>query len=252
MSVAIIILVALLGSALTLISGFGLGTLLLPIFALFFDVEIAVAMTAIVHLFNNIFKFSLLKKSVNKKVLLLFGIPGIVGAFFGAFVLNNLVSIPNLFFGEFEVSPVKASIGLVMIVFAITEIFPEKLKLDFRKKYLIPGGVISGFFGGLSGHQGALRSMFLIKVGMSKEVYIATGVAIALLIDLTRIPIYVSTFRIEELKAEWGIIFMATLAAFLGAIIGKSLIPKITLKSVHLLVGLFMIVMGIAMIFNLV
>ena len=43
MSLFIIILVSLLASALTLISGFGLGTLLLPVFAIFFPIDVAVA-----------------------------------------------------------------------------------------------------------------------------------------------------------------------------------------------------------------
>ena len=41
--------VALCVSGLTMYSGFGLGTLLMPVFALFFPIEVAVAATAIVH-----------------------------------------------------------------------------------------------------------------------------------------------------------------------------------------------------------
>ncbi|MCX5769140.1 MAG: sulfite exporter TauE/SafE family protein, partial [Candidatus Hydrogenedentes bacterium] len=43
MAYAVIILVSLAVSALTLFSSFGLGTLLLPAFALFFAVPVAVA-----------------------------------------------------------------------------------------------------------------------------------------------------------------------------------------------------------------
>jgi len=39
-----------------LLSGFGLGTLLLPVFALFFPLPVAIAATALVHLANNFFK----------------------------------------------------------------------------------------------------------------------------------------------------------------------------------------------------
>ena len=51
---------ALVSSGLTLFSGFGLGTLLMPVFALFFPVEIAIGLTAIVHFLNNLFKLALL------------------------------------------------------------------------------------------------------------------------------------------------------------------------------------------------
>ena len=33
----------------------------------------------------------------------------------------------------------------------------------------------SGFFGGLSGMQGALRSAFLARAGLSKEAFVASG-----------------------------------------------------------------------------
>ena len=58
----------------------------------------------------------------------------------------------------------EALLGFLMIFFAFTELFPKMLQLEFKNKFLIPGGFLSGFFGGLSGHQGALRSMFLIKL----------------------------------------------------------------------------------------
>jgi len=64
----ILCLVALLGSGLTLFSGFGLGTLLVPVFAIFFPIEIAIALTAIVHFLNNLFKLALLAKKQARKL----------------------------------------------------------------------------------------------------------------------------------------------------------------------------------------
>ena len=56
MDVLFVSAVALAAAGLTLFSGFGLGTLLLPALLLFFPPEMAVALTAIVHFLNNIFK----------------------------------------------------------------------------------------------------------------------------------------------------------------------------------------------------
>ncbi|OGA86871.1 MAG: hypothetical protein A2Z90_01050 [Burkholderiales bacterium GWA2_64_37] len=50
---------------LTLFSGFGLGTVLVPVFALFFPVPLAIAATAAVHFANNIFKFGLMAKQAD-------------------------------------------------------------------------------------------------------------------------------------------------------------------------------------------
>lgn len=252
MSDLIIILTALIGSGLTLISGFGLGTLMLPVFAIFFPVELAIAMTATVHVLNNLFKFSILFKNIDRKVVLLFGLPGILGAFLGAETLNGIRGLPSVTVMDMQLEPIKMGIGVLMIFFAATELFPSLLQFKFRKRYLIPGGMLSGFFGGLSGHQGALRSMFLIKLNLSKEIYIGTGVAVALLVDFTRIPVYLSSFDLTVLRAEWTTIVLATLAAFLGAYLGKKLIPKVTLQAVHRTVGILMIFMGAALFFNVI
>ena len=66
--------VALGAALLTLFSGFGLGTLLLPVFALFLPVELAVAATALVHLANNLFKVALVGRHADRSVALAFGV----------------------------------------------------------------------------------------------------------------------------------------------------------------------------------
>jgi len=247
-----IAVVALLASALTLISGFGLGTLMLPVFAVFFSIEVAVTITAVVHLLNNVFKFSLLYKSIDKQVLMRFGIPGIAGAFAGAFALRGLGEVQDIMIAGQAYYPIKLSIGLLMIFFALTEIFPAMLRLQLGKKYLVGGGLLSGFFGGLSGHQGALRSIFLIKLNLSKEAFIATGVAVALLVDLTRIPVYFHYQKATIDNQSAIAAGVATVAAFAGAWFGKKVIPKITIRFVQLTVGIAMILLALGLIFNVI
>ncbi len=81
MDFVIVCLVALGASGLTLFSGFGLGTLLLPAFLLFFPADLAVAMTALVHFLNNTFKLILLGRHADRSVAIRFGIPAIVASF---------------------------------------------------------------------------------------------------------------------------------------------------------------------------
>jgi len=187
--------VALLASLLTFFSGFGLGTLLTPVFILFFPPEVAVALTAIVHLLNNLFKFALIGKSVNLKVVLLFGLPGMVSALAGAWLLltlSNARALTTYTLGDhtFAITGINITIGGLMVAFALFEILPKLKDIQFGERALIPGGLLSGFFGGLSGHQGALRSAFLIKLNLTKEAFIATGIAIACIIDISRLGIY--------------------------------------------------------------
>lgn len=249
----IIYITAIIASGLTLISGFGLGTLMLPVFAIFFPMEIAIGMTAVVHLLNNIFKFGLIRKWIEWRVVLIFGLAGMAGAFGGAYTMVSLDSIENITVLDiFEVRPLHAVIGVLMIVFAFFEISTKIKSFHPKVQYLIPGGLASGFFGGLSGHQGALRSMFLLKSGLSKTGYVATGIAIALMVDLTRIPVYLDTYSSTFLEENARVIIIATLFAFLGAYIGKRYIEKVTFRAVQMIVGIFMILMGVGLIFGII
>ena len=242
MDYVIICLAAFLGSALTLFSGFGLGTLLVPVFAIFFPIEIAIALTAIVHFLNNLFKLALLGKKANKNVVLRFGIPSIIAAFLGAYVLTLLTGMQPLFQyiilnRTFVVMPVKLTIAVLLIVFALFDVVPRLIRLQFDKKYLPIGGLLSGFFGGLSGNQGALRTVFLIRAGLTKEAFIATGVVIACLIDISRLTVYSKQIISIGDRFNYPLIVAATLSAFVGAFIGNKFLKKITIATVQYIVA---------------
>jgi len=208
-------------AGLTLFSGFGLGTVLLPVFVIFFPIDVAIGMTAIVHLLNNILKFILLGKSADKAIVLQFGIPAILAAFVGAWVLIKFVSMPPIFnyqigSKEFLIEPVKLVIGILMMIFAIIEISPRLSHLSVDKKYLPFGGLLSGFFGGLSGHQGAFRSVFLLRANLTKEAFIATGVVIACFVDVSRLIMYSSRFDVALKQGNLSLLLIAIISAFFG------------------------------------
>ena len=155
----VILLVAFGASMLTFFSGFGLGTMLTPAFILFFPPEIAVAATAIVHFINNLFKLILIGRHTVWSVALKFGIPAILGAYAGARLLSLLsTSDQVIHLLGFETSGLNLVLGGLILLFALMELLPRLKDVQLSAKWLFPGGVISGFFGGLSGHQGALRS----------------------------------------------------------------------------------------------
>jgi hypothetical protein len=191
-------------------------------------------------------------KNTNKLVLLQFGIPAILASFLGAWLLLQISNLPSLFQYEmwgktFEITPIKLIIALLLIAFSILEISPSFQKVQFGKDKLMLGGVLSGFFGGLSGIQGAIRSAFLIKSGLTKEAYIATGVVIACLVDFTRLSVYASRFTASNLHENLILLFTATGSAILGAFIGSKLLRKITLRFIQLLVAAMLFVISIAL-----
>jgi uncharacterized protein len=253
MDYLVISAVAVLVSGLTLFSGFGLGTVLMPAFALFFPVPVAIAATAIVHLANNLFKFALLGRSADWRIALKFGIPAAIAAIAGAKLLNGFAGLPPLAGYDLagrahEITAIGAVIGSLIVAFALLELSPRFAALTFSPRYLILGGLLSGFFGGLSGNQGALRAAFLIKSGMMKDVFIATSVVAAVIVDTARLAVYGLAFARQSFALlpphVMGTVAAATLAAFLGAYVGARLITKITLRTVQLTVAVSMVIVG--------
>ena len=257
MECLIIGLVAFFASGLTLFSGFGLGTILTPAFVLFFPVNIAVAMTAVVHISNNLFKLGLVGRVADRRAVIRFGLPAMAFAFIGAFLLVWVSSLPSLSSYELagrqlEVTPVKLTIGLLLIVFALFDLLPALADLSFPSRYLPVGGGLSGFFGGLSGNQGALRSAFLIRAGLSKEAFIATGVVVAVIVDVARLAVYGTTFAVAGVIDNWQLLLTAVLSAFAGAVVGRRLMKKVTLRAVQILVGVMLLVIAAGLIAGLI
>jgi uncharacterized membrane protein YfcA len=253
MDYVVICIISFLGSGLTLFSGFGLGTLLTPVFAIFFPVELAIGMTAVVHLLNNIFKFVLLGKHACKDVVLKFGIPSLIAAFLGAWMLTLISDLPPVYVyqlanKEFSVTPVKLVMGLLLAFFALAEVLPFLSKISHNKNSLVWGGFLSGFFGGLSGNQGALRSAFLVKAGLSKEQFIASGIVIACLVDVARLFIYNRLEVPGPARVNYSLIAAAVLCAFAGAYLGSVFLKKITLAFVQKLVMAMLLVLAVLLV----
>lgn len=256
MSYLVICLVALLASALTFFSGFGLGTLLLPAFALFVPVGQAVALTAIVHFLNGAFKLVLVGRHASWPVVVRFGLPAIAAALAGAWLLAWLSKAPPLLaytvLGvDAQVTPVKLGVGLLLLVFASLELSRRFRDLSFGRQYLPLGGLLSGFFGGLSGMQGALRSAFLVRAGLTKEGFIATGAVIATMIDAARLVVYSTAFTGAGASLDHGLLAAAVLAAFAGALLGNRYLQKVTLVAVQRLVAALLFLAGIGLVAGL-
>lgn len=260
MELLVIAVVALAAAALTLFSGFGLGTILTPVFALFFPVPVAIAATAVVHLANNLFKFGLMARQADWRAVLRFGLPASLAAVTGAMLLGWIDTLPvlarwSLGGRHFQITLVKAVIGLLIVLFALLELWPRFQSLAFPARWMPLGGLLSGFFGGLSGNQGALRSAFLVKAGLSKEAFVATGAVAAVMVDAVRIGVYGSgtlAAHLDQARALAISVLTATLFAFLGSYFGKKLLTKVTLHSVQLTVAGAMLAIGVSLALGLV
>ncbi len=252
----IVSIVTFTAAILTFFSGFGLGTILTPIMMIFFPTEIAIAFTGLVHFSNNIFKFFLVGKNIDKKVLIRFGLPSVIAAFVGSFLLvlidDNIVIFSYYFFDKkIDVILVKFLISILLTVFAIIDLIPQIKNLNFDKKYLPIGGFLSGFFGGLSGNQGALRSAFLVKHGLDKSVFVATTVAISSLVDITRLSVYSTNFLNLNYSDFYQLGLFSVVSAAAGSFIGNKLLKKVTIEQIKKIVALLLVFLGMSLLIGI-
>jgi len=231
-NVLIPVIAAFLAASLTLMTGFGLGTILTPIFLIFYDVKIAILIVAVVHLANNLLKLSLFSRHVSMDILKRFGMLTLAGAFIGAF-----------FQGKMESSVVKVLLGAALIFLGLKEAtgFGEKFRLP--KKIDFIGGFFSGLLGGFVGNQGAVRSAYLLNYNIPKEAFIATAAVIASVVDITRIPVYI--FNNKDVLADNVVLLLiTTAAAFAGTFAGKGFLNKISLKAFKIYVAATIMIVG--------
>jgi uncharacterized membrane protein YfcA len=240
---------AFFASTMSFYSGFGLGTLLMPVLAVFFPLPVAIAATAVVHGSNNLFKIIMVGIKADKDLVLKFGLPAIAAAFAGAWALHLFTAVSgaivydyNLLGRVASVTPLKVLLALLMLGFAAVDMHPALKDMRFDRKYLPLGGLLSGFFGGLSGHQGALRSAFLVKTGVTPEAFVATNAVIGFMVDLARLLIYAyalfflgDAHGFDGLPA--GVVAAATAASVAGVLLGLKTLHKVTISSVQALTG---------------
>ena len=255
MELILVSIAALLVAALTLFSGFGLGTLLMPVFALFFPLEVAVGVTAVVHLANNLFKVALVGRHASWPVALRFGLPAIPAAMVGAYLLTLVsahepVASYSLGGSDHRITWIGLVMGALIALFALLDLLPFFDRLQFGKRMLSVGGCLSGFFGGISGHQGALRSAFLLKWGLTRESFIATNVVCAVAVDVTRLSVYGAkaadrgSLYFQDPEAM-TLVVTATLSAFVGSFLGSRLISKVKLDLVRRLVAVMLLLLAV-------
>jgi uncharacterized membrane protein YfcA len=146
-----------------------------------------------------------------------------------------------------KVLPVKFIIGLLLVFFALMDLVPALSEIRFGRDKLLVGGLLSGFFGGLSGNQGALRSAFLIKSGLSKEAYLGTAVVVSCFVDFTRISVYTTHFSAEGLSGHAGLLVAATISAMSGAFLGNRLFRKVTILFIQRLVAVMLFLVAAAL-----
>ena len=219
-------------------AGFGAATILTPVAALFFDMKTAIAMVACFHLFGNAARLWFFRGKVDRKIWFQFGLTGIACSLLGARVTMGLDSrsVGQLF-------------GIFLLCYVgVSVLLPERIQLPQRSLTLLGGGAVSGFIAGLLGTGGAARSVCLLAFQLPQEVYIATSAAIALVVDATRIPVYLAGHVIPA--ALVPILASLIVVAWMGSWIGQRLVRRLSAVWFRRFVLVMLAFMGIKLVWR--
>jgi uncharacterized membrane protein YfcA len=220
------------------LAGFGSSALLIPVAFSFFDLRTAIFIVACFHLFNNLFKIRLFWDKIDFKTFLYFGSPSVCFSFAGAALIAIL-----------PLDVISKILAAFLIVYAVYSLFKPRLSIEKNRWTAILGGGLSGFFAGLIGLGGAIRSSFLVAFDFPKEVYVATSAMIAVAIDFTRIPTYIFTGSVQA-RPELFLIPFLIVSAYFGVKLGKILLNRIDQRTFRRIVSIALFLVGIKLLLS--
>jgi uncharacterized membrane protein YfcA len=223
--------IALLAEIIGTVVGFGSSTIALPLALLFFDFGTALVLVAFLHIFGNLSRVGFFRYGLDPRLLLRFGLPSVLATIVGALLV---VRTPP------EV--LKGILGLFLMVYVLVS-WRRTLNFHPTLGTAVTGGAVSGFFAGLIGTGGALRGAFLTAFNLPRETYIATAAAIALLVDLTRLPLYLREGFLEP--RFYALIPALFVVAILGSYVGRSLVRHIAQMYFRRVVLLALFLIGV-------
>jgi len=231
---ALLAAAALLAGAIASVTGFGIGSLLTPVLALETGTRLAVAAVAIPHLVGSAQRFWMLRRHVERRVVLGFGITSAAGGLAGA-LLHTFASSRAL----------AVVFGALLVLAGVSELTGWVGSVRWGRRAAWVAGALSGLLGGLVGNQGGIRSAAMLGFEVPKESFVATATAIALFVDAARVPVYFAT-QGREILALWQPLLLATAAVVAGTLLGNRLLARIPARAFRRVVAVILLALGIA------
>ena len=233
MEIPLILVIVIIASSVGTMTGFGTSTIMVPIMLLNYPVPQTLFFVGIIHFFGNVWKLLLFRKGVRWRLILSFGVPGIIATYIGASLIFDIPAVV-----------LSRILGSFLIIYVVYLFMKSSFKVKPNLIFGACGGALSGFLAGVFGIGGAVRGLFLTAFDLPKAVYIATAGSIALFIDATRLTTYFSEgARLPESLLYGLPLFIP--ASFLGAAIAKRIVDKIPQQHFRKLVAIFLLLIGI-------
>ena len=233
MDVVLIAILTVVASGVGTMTGFGTSTVMVPVLLLFYPLPETLLFVGIIHWFGNLWKVLFFRGGFQWKLVLCFGVPGIVASYLGASLMLDV--------SEALLSRI---LGGVMVGYVVFLLLKSSFRLKANVAASMVGGALSGFLAGIFGIGGAVRGMFLTAFNLPKAVYIATAGAIGLFIDTSRLGKYVADGVRLEAFGLWSMPLFIV-ASLLGAWIAKHIVEKIPQKHFRTVVGVFLFVVAL-------
>lgn len=211
-----VLALGLFSGATASIVGFGIGSLLTPLFATRIGTSLAVAAVTLPHLFATALRCYRLRRDINVAVLARFGLLSAAGGLGGALVFARLG--PTVLTGV---------LGGLLVLTAVANLTGMFRRTPTEGAAVAALGLASGFFGGLAGNQGGLRSAALSAFPLTPKAFVATSTATGLLVDLARTPVYAAVAA-SDLIALWPPIASAAIGVLGGTLAGERILFGLT------------------------
>lgn len=211
----VIAVVAALAGGIASIAGFGIGSLLTPLIASHYGMKTAVGAVAIPHLIATVLRFWRLRRDVDRRVFLGFGLMNAAGALAGA-LLHVWVDNPIL----------TVVLGILLVFAGATGVLGYADRMRFGRRTALVTGVLSGAFGGLVGNQGGIRSAAMLRLGVQGPAFVATATAIGIAVDAVRMPVYFAT-ESTRIFTAWPAIVAGVIGVSVGTLVGERVLRRI-------------------------
>ena len=230
-----VLIVSIVAGAVAAISGFGIGSLLTPVLALRYPVKLAVAIVSVPHVIGTAIRFSRIRQHVDRRVFVNFGIFSAIGGLLGA-ILSSRANSPAL----------GIVFGCLLVFAGLSGLIGLAERMRFGRRTAWIAGALSGFFGGLVGNQGGIRSAGLLGFDLRKEALVATATATALIVDAARMPVYFA-MEARGILAAWPSIVAGVAGVVAGTLWGVRLLRLIPENIFRKMLSVLIVALGVYM-----
>jgi len=224
---------AALSGATATVVGFGIGSLLTPLLATRFGTNIAVAAVTIPHAVATAVRCWRLRASIDRQILLRFGLLSAGGALAGALLYTRL--------GPTALTRI---LGGLLLLTAVVQLSGWSSRWHARGPVVALFGLLSGFFGGVAGNQGGLRAAALTAFELTPAAFVATATATGLLVDIARTPVYLWSAG-NQLRPLAGPIVLAAIGVLIGTVVGERILLGLSPRRFGQVVGVAVGVLGL-------